>query len=322
MRAPSILRAAVLGLLIAFTGATANAGSVNFDEYPAPNNNAVLVGEEYADLGVHFLPTDDGAVWDGVTNGDVGGWGLEGTNGSAFLGFNGPSYEMAVLFDGPVRDVSFDVSRSNYSSTGDTVTLTGFRDGTLVEEVTVVLDGLNDWQTVQLTSSVDEIQWFGTGLSFFHWFGVDNLSWELDEPAPDPEPEVIPAVIDIRPWLSTNLVRLSDRGMVFVALFGSDFFDVREVDPDTVVFGPNGAPAVYWFRRRDLNRDGLLDFVALHRVAETGLTLEDREACLRGSTFDGVAFEGCDTVRPYVWKSRHHRRCQHKHHRNHRHHGR
>ena len=35
-----------------------------------------------------FLAIDDGTIWSGISDGDPGGWGLEGTNGSAFSGFN------------------------------------------------------------------------------------------------------------------------------------------------------------------------------------------------------------------------------------------
>ena len=64
---------------------------ISFEEVPAQNSQPVTLCEEYAHLGVHFSSIDDGAIWDGMSNGDAGGWGLEGTNGPTFVGFNGGS---------------------------------------------------------------------------------------------------------------------------------------------------------------------------------------------------------------------------------------
>src|SRR5262245_65572926 len=92
--------------------AIAGAEEIRFDEYPPANNLFPSPSEEYASMGVHFVATDDGSVWGGMSGGNPGGWGLEGTNGPAFAGFNGSSYGLSVAFAAPVREVRVDVARS------------------------------------------------------------------------------------------------------------------------------------------------------------------------------------------------------------------
>ncbi|MHC4744489.1 MAG: hypothetical protein ACYS8Z_21450, partial [Planctomycetota bacterium] len=103
-------------LLVGIT-ATANAYVITFDEIAPANGNFGFLTEEYAALGIHFVTTDDGSIMGGLSNGDPGNWDLEGTNGPAFLGFNGSSYSLTANFDVAMGLVSLDVSRSAGSST-------------------------------------------------------------------------------------------------------------------------------------------------------------------------------------------------------------
>jgi len=152
------------------------AETITFEEFPAANCNCRFLTEEYADLGIHFVTTDDGSTWDGISRGDPGNWGLEGTNGPTFLGFNGASYALTCRFDDLVSDFRLDVARSNGSQDGVFI-LEGLRGGQVVESVRVTLGAINQWSTVQLSETVDGTRWLGQG-SGFHPFGVDNVQWE------------------------------------------------------------------------------------------------------------------------------------------------
>ncbi len=286
--------------LVLLVPAIAGAEEISFDENPPANSNAPAPAEEYAPMGVHFVATDDGSVWNGLSGGDPGGWGLEGTNGTAFAGFNGASYGLRVVFDAPVRELSLDVARSLGSRLGDAFVLRGWRAGAMVEEVSVVLGNVNAWSTLALAEEVDELSWVGVGTGTRrHPFGIDNLRWSA-------EPKQIDVAIDVRPGSPRNRVNPFAQGVVAVALLGAEDFDVAGVDVSTLGFGPLGAPAVH-SRVLDRNRDGHPDLVTHHRIPETGIALGDAEACLAGETLDATPLRGCDAVStvPARWRAKH-----------------
>ena len=280
----------LIGLALALLGpAVAGAEQINFDENPPANSNSPAPADEYASVGAHFVATDDGSVWSGLSGGDPGGWGLEGTNGTAFAGFNGASYGLRVAFAARVREVRVDVARSLGSRAGDRFVLRGWREGALVEEVEVVLGDVNAWMTVALAEPVDELSWVGMGTGTRrHPYGVDNLQWV-------PDPQEIAVAVDVRPGSPRNPLNPFARGVVPVALLGSEDFDVASVDVATLGFGPHAAPAVR-SRIQDRNGDGHPDLVTHHRVPDTGIALGDVEACLVGATLDGTPLRGCDAV--------------------------
>jgi hypothetical protein len=276
---------ALAALLLA---SPALAAQISFEEIPAANANCCYVGEQYAGLGVHFVATDDGSVWQGMSQGDPGGWGLEGTTGAAFLGFNGKSYSVRARFDEPVLGFSVDVSASAGARSGSQFRIEGFRAGALVESFSLPLGGANQWSSVELGAEVDEVRLTGVGTGF-HPFGLDNLRWSS-------EPPILAAEIDVLPGSERNPIRPGRPGVVPVVLFGSAEFDVGRVDPATFALGEatvahRGCPHV-----EDVDADGFPDLVSHHRVSETGILPGDTQVCLTGETLDGDLFEGCDAV--------------------------
>ena len=154
---------------------TADAIVITLDEIPPSNGNFGFLTEEYAAFGIHFITTDDGSIMGGMSAGDPGNWDLEGTNGPAFLGFNGESYGLTAWFDSEMNYISLDVSRSAGSSTGDTFTLECYDGAQLVNTQTVDLGPINNWTHVGFSGdNFDRVEWFGSGIGF-HPYGVDNL---------------------------------------------------------------------------------------------------------------------------------------------------
>ena len=286
------MRIATTFLFLASLTAPATASElISFEEIPAQNSNYVTLSEEYAHLGVHFSSLDDGAIWDGMSspNGDLNGWGLDGTNGPAFIGFNGSSYKLTARFDAPVPAFHVDVAAGSGAISGSTFALQGYLAGALVETTSVTLGGVNQWQTVALTTEVDQVMLVGqTGR--FRYFGADNMGWGLDAPTR------IDVTIDVRPDSTENPVNPGSNGMLPVALLGSESFDVKDVDPDSLALGVNAAPAAE-IEYADANGDGWMDLVAHYHTPETGTAYGDTSMCLTGATMDGVELAGCDAIR-------------------------
>ena len=105
--------------------------------------------------------------------------------------------------------------------------------------------------------------------------------------------------IDIKPGGDPNSINPTSRGVIPVAILGSDTFNVADVDATTLAFGPDGAAPAHrnLAHPGDVDDDGLTDLVAHYRTEETGIAFGDVEACLTWETVDGIPFEACDDIR-------------------------
>jgi hypothetical protein len=112
-------------------------------------------------------------------------------------------------------------------------------------------------------------------------------------------PASIDVELDIRPGSEVNPINPTSRGLVPVAILGSDTFDVADVDATTLAFGPEAAPLAHRNgpHPKDANHDDdTPDLLAHFLTDEAGIAFGDTEACVTGELLDGTPFEGCDAI--------------------------
>lgn len=190
--------------------------------------------------------------------------------------------------------------------------------------VQVMLDDgidLSDWLALEPVAISDDghvVAGSGTRV------GGNQQAWlavvpepSVSEPAAGPRIALLPP--DRSNWFRS--IRHARHARVSVVLFGSADFDVRDVEVETLAFGPGEAAPIidrprhhhrHHHRRthrdvpdrsvRDVDRDGYDDLISHYRASETGLRFrmenDPESACLQGETSDGEPFEGCLGTEP------------------------
>ncbi len=115
---------------------------------------------------------------------------------------------------------------------------------------------------------------------------------------------IVEVEIDIKPGSDTNPINKAGRGLIPVAILGSETFDVTDVDVTTLAFAPSETepahdltdPGTLADHTRDENGDGFMDLLTHYRTQQVEIGIDGATPCLRGALLDGTAFEGCDTV--------------------------
>lgn len=102
--------------------------------------------------------------------------------------------------------------------------------------------------------------------------------------------------IDIKYGSFPNSINIKRKGNVPVTVFGDSGFNIQDIDFSSVRFA-GGAALAIGQSYEDVNGDGLLDTVYHFDQQSLDLHGSDTEACLSGSTTQGLVFEGCDSVR-------------------------
>ena len=181
----SMVRLALAALLLFAFSTLATAGTITFDEYPATDGTPITT--QYTGVGVTFDGNNAG-TWPGLAGGDPGNWGVNGTNGPQFLGNNGENnYMQSIFFSTAQPSVSFDASRTNGSSAGQTLTADAFdASNNLLATETFTLGDINTWSSFSLTApGIVRLDIIGSDFNGFSPYAIDNLTYGA---TPTPEP--------------------------------------------------------------------------------------------------------------------------------------
>lgn len=109
--------------------------------------------------------------------------------------------------------------------------------------------------------------------------------------------------VDVKPGSCPNAVNFNSRGVLPVALLsGNGEFDVEDIDPDSILFGPAGDMSVEPLRwhMEDVNDDGEMDLVMHFSVPELKpLFADEIEEDDDGYVAAGIHFKAAGDVFEY-----------------------
>ena len=126
-------------------------------------------------------------------------------------------------------------------------------------------------------------------------------SWTSHNGIVEIVPELLNIAVDIRPGGEQNPVNLGSKGVLPVAIFGEEDFDVFDIDLSSLVLdgatprqkGKSGKLGSF----EDINDDGLIDLLLLFEISELGIDGSATELVLEGLLNDGTDLVGSDLIR-------------------------
>ena len=112
--------------------------------------------------------------------------------------------------------------------------------------------------------------------------------------------------IDVKPGSDPNSVNVNTKGVLPVAIIGSDDFDATQIDQDTISAYttsvdavPGGVPkSPLRCSIEDVNDDEILDLNCKFSKEDLLLNCWTNGLDVSGSLLDGTSFFGSDTIRP------------------------
>ena len=125
--------------------------------------------------------------------------------------------------------------------------------------------------------------------------------------------------IDIKPFSHNNNISRWKWGLIPVAILSNKKFNaLTEVDRDSLTFGQTGeeqSKKFFMRRGKDVNKDGIKDLIVFFSAKKAGFEFGDTVGHLKGSTHNGNAIRGQDSVnilkkkkRRWHWWWRSHRK--------------
>lgn len=130
---------------------------------------------------------------------------------------------------------------------------------------------------------------------------LSDIPINLVDTAGGPEPEPITVEIDIKPGSDPNPINQGSNGVIPVAILTTDSFDASTVDPGTVTLAGaevavRGKSEKLMARLEDVDGDGDDDLMLQVDTQSEGAVWEAGSVILLGTTYEGQAIEGTDSV--------------------------
>lgn len=156
------------------------------------------------------------------------------------------------------------------------------------------LSGYDDWSNLNLRNGA--IGLAGVVIEPLTETFFEELTFEQAEDL-KPAHEIS---IDVKPWNRKNYIISNGRGVIPVAIFGTEGFDASQIDPNTLsldgqsVFVTKRGKLLLHFK--DINRDGLKDLLVFIRNINGTYQKGDTVATMIGETYDGDPLIGFNTI--------------------------
>jgi hypothetical protein len=115
---------------------------------------------------------------------------------------------------------------------------------------------------------------------------------------------VLSVEIDIKPSSALNRLNPCSRGVLPVAVLGSDEFDVTEIDVGSLRLGPGEARPAHEGHIEDVGLDGIPDLLVHFPMQDAGIAFGDESVSLAGSLKSGFPIDGSDSVMTVGCKGR------------------
>lgn len=154
-------------------GASSHSVTINFDEVVVAGD-FVPVTDQYD--GIVDITGAFGIV-KGISQGDPGFWGLEGTDGPQFLGRNSTG-AITFAFDEPISLFRIDCSRSLGSQSATTIIVTALDgEGQQLDQQSEVVGDVNTWSTFTVSSLTPFSTVTISNAGIDNPFGCDRLAF-------------------------------------------------------------------------------------------------------------------------------------------------
>lgn len=202
---------------------------------------------------------------------------------------HGQLHHVAAVFDDAANTVNLYVDGSSVHSASYSGSIPGSSNDVLLGKYWADTGG-------EFSGLIDEVEIFNRALSAAEIQAIYNAGSAG-------KCKFVEVVIDIKPDSDPNSINLCSNGAVPIAIFGSETFDVYEVDTETLRFAEATVKLVgkkdphSLCSYEDVDDDIYYDLVCHFLTANiAGIDGESSTATVNGNLLDGTPFEGTDSV--------------------------